>query len=339
MAALLQQYPFKSTSIDPNLSEDDTDVSLIYAFLPPVVRRTVPKVRSLRRSFGSYRSFGSHYRNLSSDSDSGRRTPPPAYHETIVPLTAVLSDDEGRSSLDSSSTTSAGKRTSFVEDSASGIQWKYASQGLNLYTLSAQESTNPSDASFSRQLYVDAATYLLRGLPEDLTEEELISLRAATPSSLATPQAPVGQVILRNGGSQDVETESQEEHEPTVLHRIVSMAVFQFFLVFSFLWPYIQVFGRSAYAYERSHRISERFATSTWSTANAIGKRTLATANVVCTWNDGQVGETLESIFAWWVQSVASGLCEGVGEGMEVLGINPSRVQRRKGSGARASHA
>jgi len=108
------------------------------------------------------------------------------------------------------------------------------------------------------------------------------------------------------------------------------MAVLQFFIVLSFLWPYIQVLARKTFEYERTHRVSERFASCTWSTANAVGKRTLATANLVCTWNDGQVGESLESAFAWWVHGVASGLCEGVGEGMGVLGVKPARTQQGK---------
>jgi len=113
--------------VDHNLSDDDTNLSLIYTFLPPLVRSSVPKVRSLRRSIGSYRTFVAHSRNTSLDSSSGSRTPPPAYHEAVTPLTSALSDDED-STLEKPSSR-AGKTASFAEDDHSGIQWKYASQG------------------------------------------------------------------------------------------------------------------------------------------------------------------------------------------------------------------
>lgn len=142
-------------------------------------------------------------------------------------------------------------------------------------------------------------------------------------------QTPVGQLVLREEEVQDVQRPPQD-YNPTVLHRMVSTVVLQLFMLFSLLWPYIQVFVRSAYDYERQHHISERFATSTWSTANAIGKRTVSTVNLVCTWNDGQVGETLESVVTWWIQGVAGGLCEGVGEGMEALGVKPKLPPQRR---------
>lgn len=207
--------------------------------------------------------------------------------------------------------------------------------------MSARESTAASsDAAFSRRLYLDATTYLLRGLPEDLTEEELISLRAAMPDTLIQSTTPIGQLTIREEGDQTVQRDAQvRDQDPTVLHRVVSMAVLQLFLFASFIWPYIQVFVRSAYEYERRYHISEQFAMHTWSTANAIGKRTVATANLVCTWNDGQVGDTLESMFAWWIQGVAGGLCEGLGEGMEVFGVKPMSGQRKRRNGSREQNA
>lgn len=114
-------------------SDDDANISLIYAFLPPVVRRSMPKVRSLRRSFNSYRSFGGHSRSSSIDStDSGRTTPPPAYHENPAPLTSILSDDEILAGDGTGSGSGSGKRASFLQNEENGIQWKYASQGKNL---------------------------------------------------------------------------------------------------------------------------------------------------------------------------------------------------------------
>lgn len=171
-------------------------------------------------------------------------------------------------------------------------------------------------------------TYLLRGLPDGLSEEELTNLRTASPEALLQPQVHVGQLILQDD-VQDMPM-ARPETEPTVLHRLVAMTVFQSLVIFSFLWPYLQVLLRGIYEYERHHHVSERIASSTWITANAITKRTVAAANTVCTWNDGQVGESLESMVAWWIQGIAGGLCEGVGEGMEVLGVKITAPRRQK---------
>lgn len=151
---------------------------------------------------------------------------------------------------------------------------------------------------------------------------------------------PVGRLIPR-GDEQDVQDvhRTPQDYEPTVLHRVVSTVVFHFFMILSFLWPYLQVIVRNAYQYEQDHHVSKRFASQTWSTANAIGKRTVSTANMVCTWNDGQVGETLESLVTWWIQGVAGGLCEGMGEGMEALGVNPSMSPRRQEVAGRKQRA
>lgn len=59
-------------------------------------------------------------------------------------------------------------------------------------------------------------------------------------------------------------------------------------------------------------------------TADNLGQKTLAATQAVCSWNDGKVGEVLEEIGTWWIQGISGGLYEGVGEGMEVLGLRPA---------------
>lgn len=127
MNALSPYYTGRG-STNHGLSDDDENVSLIYAFLPPMVRRSMPKVRSLRRSWSTYRSLTaqSHDSNVD-ESESGTITPPPAYHEALAPLTSVFSDDESFAIGEPS--TSTAKSTGFAENEDSGIQWKYATQG------------------------------------------------------------------------------------------------------------------------------------------------------------------------------------------------------------------
>lgn len=169
-------------------------------------------------------------------------------------------------------------------------------------------------------------TYLLRGLPTDLTEEEQIRLRAAMPVQLVQPQPAVGALIVRDENREV--SSARPEYEPTALHRIVATAVVQAFMLFSFLWPYLQISMRSAYQYEREHHISERILSQTTSAANALSKGTVA----VCSWNDGQVGKILEDAALWWVQGVTGGFCEGIENGLQAMNSKSGNMRRRRRS-------
>lgn len=96
--------------------EDEEPSSLMYMMLPHLVRRSVPRVRSIRRSISGYSPSFGHARTFSIDEPSaGTRTPPPAYSEPLAPLRVALSDEEDVSVPDSDE---------------SKIRWKYASQGM-----------------------------------------------------------------------------------------------------------------------------------------------------------------------------------------------------------------
>lgn len=190
------------------------------------------------------------------------------------------------------------------------------SLGLNLLQSSSCLSSNPD---FSRQLYIDAVSYSLRGLPRNLSMEETLRLQAAMPSELIPSQQPTDRVIVQ-GQSHDNRATQQEE-DPTILHRVVAMIVLQAFLLLSFLWPYIQTTCRGAYQYEREHHISEKLLNQSWTTANTLSKNTMTVAKTICSWNDGQVGAALEDVIFWWVHGITGGLRDGVKDGMEVFGV------------------
>lgn len=188
--------------------------------------------------------------------------------------------------------------------------------GQNLLQGSSCLSSNPD---FSRQLYIDGVSYLLRGLPQNLSSEETIRLQAAMPSEMIPSQQPVDRAMIRDQ-SHDNQIAQQEE-DPTLLHRVVAMVVLQVFLFMSFLWPYVQMTCRGAYQYEREHHISEKVLSQSWTTANVLSKNTMAIAKTVCSWNDGQVGAALEDMMFWWVHGVTGGLRDGVKDGMAVFGV------------------
>lgn len=113
--------------------------SILLKVLPYSVQSWIPRVPSMRRSVSAYNSSFAHNRQASATA-SGAATPPPRYSATIdrnhgSEDTAFSTDAEDvehfhgciRSvrSLSNSSSHSA-----LAHETASGIGWKYASQGV-----------------------------------------------------------------------------------------------------------------------------------------------------------------------------------------------------------------
>lgn len=199
-----------------------------------------------------------------------------------------------------------------------------------MLAISAQEaSSTTQNLPFSQQLYVHALTYLLRGLPLSLSAEEELSLRAAIPAPLVSATPRENQLVIHQQIDQSIE-KHQAEPEASVLHRFVATLTLNVFLIVSFLLPYIQILLRSLYQYDRQHKISERLLSQSLVTADAVGKQSVILASNVCAMNDGKVGEAVREMGVWWVQGVSGGIYEGLGEGMEVLGLGAKGRRRVK---------
>jgi hypothetical protein len=175
--------------------------------------------------------------------------------------------------------------------------------GMNLLSISMAESsavsTNPQfgNASFARQLYIHALTYLLRGLPSDLTPEEQLSIHSALPLAIPLHSSASG---------------SPAPPEPSLLHRTLASIIVQLFVFIQFLLPYIRWLVSTAYEYEREHKIGERV----WREGMEKGKSGVETAATLLAMGDGRVGKAA----MWVVEGVTGGVHEGLGEGMAVLG-------------------
>ncbi|KAG9724057.1 hypothetical protein KCU86_g16876, partial [Aureobasidium melanogenum] len=314
-------------------STNQENISIIYAVLPPLIKKSMPKVPSLRRSLSGYNRAAAlvgHVRALSTESARpGSATPPPPYQEPIASLTSVLSDVDFQETPPTSPRSLPADTAIFVNDERAGIQWEFARQGQSLLQSSSCLSSNPD---FSRQLYIDGVSYLLRGLPKNLSSEETIRLQAAMPSEMISTQQPEDRIMVRDQAQAN--QFAQQEEDPTLLHRVVAMIVLQVFLLFSFLWPYVQMTCRGVYQYEREHHISEKLLNQSWTTANVLSKNTMAIAKTVCSWNDGQVGVVLEDMIFWWVHGVTGGLRDGVRDGMEVFGVKGIDYREKRRSRA-----
>jgi len=202
--------------------------------------------------------------------------------------------------------------------------------GLNLLSLAVEESSTISqdhrfgNASFARQLYIHALTYLLRGLPTDLTADEQLGLRSALPTGVVEP------LRLETGADCSSPNYSPESNQPSLLHRTLASTIVQMFIFFQFIFPYLKYLLQSAYKYDREHKISEKVLSQSIETVDIIGKQSLTLTGAVYGMGDGKVGQVITETAAWFVESVTGGIHEGVGEGMVIMGARrPQAVEGR----------
>lgn len=190
-------------------------------------------------------------------------------------------------------------------------------------TLAHRESNIPNygidDTShvLTRQLYLHGMTYLLRGLPSDLTPEELLSLQAATPHSLINAQNdPAGHALVPRS-TQNKVARDMPPQDPSTLHRITATLVLQTFVFIQFLLPYLKIFLAHAYQFERQHQITRRVINGSITTADDIGRRSIRLSQTICQMNDGKVGQAINEMTMWWVRGVTGGMQQGFEEGLK----------------------
>ncbi|KAL1652389.1 hypothetical protein SLS61_004991 [Didymella pomorum] len=312
-----------------------------------MVSSHLPTIPSIRRSIGEIRDRRMHSKTNSLTELPQPGTPPPGYSErpgsgsaTPNRRSLVVGDADLEFADDASerpgSAMSSNPPPFSAYETKTGINWKYAGQGVNLMTLARQESSIPSygidDTSpvLTRQLYLHGMTYLLRGLPSDLTPEELLSLQAAAPQALVTAQAdPASHALVPRSGQSQV-ARGMSPQDPSILHRITATLVLQTFIFIQFLVPYIKIFLAHAYQFEREHQITRRFVNGSITTVDDIGRRSLRLSQTICQMNDGKVGQAINEMTIWWVRGVTGGMQQGFEEGLsrERRAREKSKVER-----------
>ncbi|KAK4994795.1 hypothetical protein LTR66_005257 [Elasticomyces elasticus] len=325
----------KCTESTHDVTSEPQTLSLLSTVWPLRIGMHIPRLPSLRRSFSSYNLQGSKPHSPMSSGDTSRpATPPPDYQSARTSFSGERRSSEEDTLFGWSSRPSACPPVISIPRSvrSDAADEDGSRTGLALLQHSVSESACQTvDASFSRQLYIHSLTYLLRGLPAHLSTEEQLNLHTAIPQSLAQPTwtSEDGQLIIspRSAPLPTAAEQAQEQarQNRTLLQKITASIILRLFLLTAFLWPHIQLLLRGAYAYERDHRVVERLFATSLSTADELGKRTVAAAALVAGLNDGKVGH----FAARCGRSVVEGVYEGVGEGMGVWGIRAERVEGR----------
>ncbi|KAH7021696.1 hypothetical protein B0J12DRAFT_687398 [Macrophomina phaseolina] len=323
-------------------SRKDDAPSTTFTILPAPIQSWIPRLQSIRQRISGFRSRppGAHSR-CSSAEVSGTQLTPPCYAstsssagmrrgssvsdgDTLQTVSDVLLDEQPSSSA---STPVVPKYRSF--EMQSGINLKCANQGLSLLTSALQEYSSPESSddgtlSLSRQLYLHAVTYLLRGLPSNLNVEETMFLETSLPphmthtTKLVYVGAPSGQQVRPYGR----DSTSQSPHpppEPSWLHRLLASSIIQLFLLFRFILPYVKLFIGHAYQYERKHRLSEGLVSWSMNTVGELGRRGIQFTTTIWQMNDGKVGHAINDFTVWWLRGVTGGIHEGISKGFMIL--------------------
>lgn len=161
--------------------------------------------------------------------------------------------------------------------------------------------------------------YLLDALPTDLTADETTMLQHRLPEQVKTSitASPQQQHVSFEESTRKRSSSATRSY----LHRLLASTIIQVFLLVRLLLPYLRLLLRQVVEYERSHRITERIVTKTLDAADGVGRSSADIGSAFYKFNEGRVGAAVGHMASWWIEGVAGGIYEGVGEGMMQLGF------------------
>ena len=111
---------------------------------------------------------------------------------------------------------------------------------------------------------------------------------------------------------------------PSLLRRLVAKIVLCIILIIQFALPYVQLFARQAYRYDRKYNISDRLLARSITAADSVGQHTMTLANRFLDMNDGKIREAVRELGIWWVQVMVGGIYDGLGQGLDAIGVRVS---------------
>lgn len=175
--------------------------------------------------------------------------------------------------------------------------------GARLLETVITEAKYPSsrNQSLARQQYINSVAYLLHGLPQDLDPHEVTTLENAMPPAL--------RISAANNGKRST---SHKIGPRSLPRRTLASAIVQLFLFFQIFLPYLQLFLKSAYDYDRTHRISERALAAGVSVLDNIGSKSFELIRNLVKSGKGHSFQVLAALSIWWIREISSGIQEGM---------------------------
>lgn len=183
----------------------------------------------------------------------------------------------------------------------------YVGHNLLQASLAESQTSNSDSLTFSRQLYLDAVSYLLQGLPSNLSDQEILHIQKAIPSEVKAVQPPGSDQI------RSILQQHQPLKPPSMLHRSLASAIILLCVILKLFLPYLKYLVQTAYRYDREYKVREKIFATGMQATNTLGKR--ATEVVSTALGSELVMETV----GYCVEGICGGVTEGLGEGMKAI--------------------
>ncbi|MCJ1461719.1 hypothetical protein MMC07_000317 [Pseudocyphellaria aurata] len=274
--------------------------------LPTAVQKRLPR-------FSSFRLRNATYNLVEAAPELDRHGRAPDFNPGCVRNDSVSSSSRSPSPPNSRSSSSK----------LADPDWKYINQGRNLLCTAISEAhsspQSPNSLAFSRQVYIHGLIYLLQALPPDLTVPETTYIRDALPSYLYAPNPEPEQKLI---AAPPLPARSPPQQRPplSLLHRLLASIIIHLFLLLQLILPYLKLFLRRAYQYERTHHMTEWILVTGIEAADLMGKRGADVLRAVLWRRDRRVSDLLVAGMLWWVDGIWGGVQEGLGVGMARIG-------------------
>ncbi|KAL4766570.1 uncharacterized protein BDW70DRAFT_155232 [Aspergillus foveolatus] len=217
----------------------------------------------------------------------------------------------------------------------SGVQWNRVDVGLYLLRQAGYEAQKPTcESHHVRSLYIDSMAYFLSALPEDLSSEETLTVRRMLPEKLKPAFTPSAGLELSDSTPHSHAIPAGTyPAQRSYLHRLLAASIIYFCILLQYLMPYIKDVLIQLYRYDRAHRVTERVTAATLYVVEKVGRGSVNLGTSVLNMYNGKPGSAVSGAAEWWIEGVAGGIYEGVGEGMAILGIGVGPVGGGKGAG------
>ncbi|KAL4913521.1 hypothetical protein BDW62DRAFT_220638 [Aspergillus aurantiobrunneus] len=196
----------------------------------------------------------------------------------------------------------------------SGLRWNRVNPALNLLRHAGYEAQQPQcESRLVRSLYLHSMAYLLSALPADLTSDEAATLQDSLPEKLK-PSVTSDRSSHPGPATYPVQR--------SYVHRLLSASIIYFCLLLQYIMPYIKDVMFHLYQYGRAHRVTERATSLLLYVAEKVGRGGLNLGSTVLDMYEGKPSCAVSEAASWWLEGVAGGIYEGVGEGMVILGFS-----------------
>lgn len=209
----------------------------------------------------------------------------------------------------------------------SGVNWRFAKQGKQepsnsivgnckvirnrtMHGTAKHQSkynstSDNTDASYVRQMYIQGLSFLLRGLPQDMTVDEQILVKGALPHQVLQPLQ-----ITKIDDSSPEQVPLLESR--SLLQRALSSSIVQGYVVARAIVPRVASISTKVYKFEQDHKIKTNAAVSDVIMANQMDRSGLVLGGKLLQLADALAGGIAKSAALWCVHGVAGEVQDGV---------------------------